>query len=376
MTRRGVSVLIACAGAVVVARVVTRFHWDPGLAALSGSWVPPDLEVFLRAGDALLHGDDLYRDARTVGTDFGYVYPPLLAWAISPLATLPGSVAASLWTILMAASLLAGLRVLGVRDVWCYVAALVCPFSRAAFEYGAIGPLLFLLVAVAWAFRDRPARAALASGAAVATKLFLWPLAVWLLATRRSRTAALAVVITVALVMIPWAAIRFSGLVQYPDLLEKVGARQGYRSYSVEALIQSVGAARGVAVAVSWVLGVSLLVLAVRVARIGRLSAWDRDRLSLTAVLAASLVLTPIVWLHYLVLALVPVALAYPTFSAVWLAVGASAILDVFPWYSASPDGDLLPIVVVAAFVTWLLVLSLRPRAIGVPRPGVLRPKR
>ena len=130
------------------------------------------------------------------------------------------------------------------------------------------------------------------------------------------------------------------------------------------------GASRGVAVAVSWLLGVSLLVLAARVVRIERLSAWDRDRLSLTAVLAASLVLTPIVWLHYLVLVLIPVALAYPTFSAVWLAVGATAVLDVFPWYRASADGDLLPVAVVAAVVASLIVLSLRPRAIGLPFPG------
>ena len=373
MTRRGLSVLVACAGAVVVARVVTRFHWDPGLAALSGSWVPPDLEVFLRAGDALLQGDDLYKDVRTVGRDFGYVYPPLLALAISPLSVLPGSAAASVWTIFMAVSLVAGLRLLGVTDVRCYLAALVCPFSRAAFEYGTVGPLLFLLVAATWTFRDRPARAALASGAAIATKLFLWPLAVWLIATKRSRAAAFSVVTTLALVLVPWAAIRFSGLAQYPELLDKVGARQGYRSYSVEALVQSLGASRGIAVAVSWALGLSVLVVGARVARLERLSQRDRDRLSLTAVLAASLVLTPIVWVHYLVLVLIPVALAYPTFSAVWLAVAASAVLDLFPWYRASPDGDLLPVAAVAALVTALIVVCARPRAasgsLGVPAP-------
>ena len=40
----------------------------------------------------------------------------------------------------------------------------------------------------------------------------------------------------------------------------------------------------------------------------------------MASICRAVAVATPIVWLHYLVLVLVPVALAYPTFSAVWLA--------------------------------------------------------
>ncbi len=162
-------------------------------------------------------------------------------------------------------------------------------------------------------------------------------MAIWLFITGRARAAAFSVVATLVLVLVPWAAIGFSGLAQYPELLDKVGARQGYRSYSVEALVQSLGASRGIAVAVSWAFGVSLLALGARVVRLERLSQRDRDRLSLTAVLTASLVLTPIVWLHYLVLVLVPVSLAYPTFSIVWLAVIASAVLDLFPWYEPRP---------------------------------------
>ena len=43
------------------------------------------------------------------------------------------------------------------------------------------------------------------------------------------------------------------------------------------------------------------------------------DLRSFTLALAASLALTPIVWLHYLVLLLVPLAIARPRFSAIWL---------------------------------------------------------
>ena len=50
---------------------------------------------------------------------------------------------------------------------------------------GTLTPVLLLLVAVAWRWRDRRWVASGALAAAIAFKLFLWPLVVWLLATRR-----------------------------------------------------------------------------------------------------------------------------------------------------------------------------------------------
>ena len=43
------------------------------------------------------------------------------------------------------------------------------------------------------------------------------------------------------------------------------------------------------------------------------------DERSLALALAAALALSPIVWLHYFVLLLVPIALARRTFGAIWL---------------------------------------------------------
>src|SRR5207253_11300933 len=42
------------------------------------------------------------------------------------------------------------------------------------------------------------------------------------------------------------------------------------------------------------------------------------DRLAITAAIAAALLLSPIVWVHYYVLLLVPVALARPRLSGLW----------------------------------------------------------
>lgn len=344
---------------VLFARLITRFHWDPALAAIAGGWVPPDLGVFLRAGEDVLHSRTPYRDASTLGADVGYVYPPLLAVVISPLSLLPGSIAASLWSLLIIACVLGALWLLQVSDWRCYLIALLVPFTRASIEYGTIGPLLTLLVAATWRFRDRPFPSAIAAAAAIAAKLLLWPLAIWFAATGRSRTAALSILFTVSLIVVSWGVIGFAGLAQYPELLDKA-SRQAAGSYSINALIQSLGASFAVAQGVSLVLGVAALGLAVWAGGDRRMSRFDRDRRSLTLTIAASLVLTPIVWNHYLVLLLVPVALARPRLSALWLAVLALAALDLFGWYRASPDGDLLPVAVVATIVTLLLVWSFR----------------
>ena len=62
-----------------------------------------------------------------------------------------------------------------------------------AFEYGAIGPVLLFLLALAWRFRDDSVGSGVATGGAVVLKLFLWPSLVWLAVTRSSgrRLAAL-----------------------------------------------------------------------------------------------------------------------------------------------------------------------------------------
>jgi alpha-1,2-mannosyltransferase len=46
----------------------------------------------------------------------------------------------------------------------------------------------------------------------------------------------------------------------------------------------------------------------------------EGDRRALTVAVAGALLATPVVWLHYLVLLFVPIALARPRLSALWFA--------------------------------------------------------
>ena len=82
---------------------------------------------------------------------------------------------------------------LGVRDWRCHVLAVTSPVVVHGLYYGNLTIVLVLPLALAWRYRDRARLAGLALGAAVAAKLFVWPLVVWLLLTRRFRAAAWAV---------------------------------------------------------------------------------------------------------------------------------------------------------------------------------------
>ena len=59
-------------------------------------------------------------------------------------------------------------------------------------------------------------------GIGIALKLLLWPLVVWLLATRRVWAAWVAVWFTAVRVLLTWAVIDFEGLLAYPALLERL----------------------------------------------------------------------------------------------------------------------------------------------------------
>lgn len=352
-----------------------RFHedtlWANALASLGGTMMPGDFGyVFVAAGDDVLAGRTPYMDA----DDFEgppqapYAYPPVLAIAVTPLSALPEQVRGAflpgvLFSLVLIGAMVGALLLLGVRDWRCYPVALLAPFTLESIEYGAVGPLLTLLVALGWRYRDRAPVAAGASGLLVVLKLFLWPVLAWLVFTRRFRAAAGGFVLGGLLALVSWAVIGFQGLLDYPRLLRKLVDVEAENSYSAFALLRVAGVPEVAAQALVAVAGIALLGLAWRSANDSSLTALDRDRRSLGLVLAAALVLTPILWLHYLVLLYVPIALARPRLSAVWFVPLALTVLEWRDWYRGWPRGDVGALLSVAIAVALVLVVTLHGRA-------------
>jgi hypothetical protein len=138
-----------------------------------------------QAADDVRAGDNPYVDPDSVDEQAHapYAYPPLLAIVLIPATALPDDVSGSspvgvLVSLLLIACVVGTLALLGVRDWRCYPIALLYPPTLENVEYGAIGPALALLVALAWRYRDRAGPAAASLGAVVALKVFLWPLVV------------------------------------------------------------------------------------------------------------------------------------------------------------------------------------------------------
>lgn len=292
---------------VLAATVVVVF------SPLVAPWSMIDFATFWRAGGEVLAGRSPYPtiDPAVLGTGLNFVYPAPAALAMAPFALLPLAPAAAVFAVCSIASVVIALRLLAVRDLRCYALAFLYPWTLHGLWGGALTPLLLLGIALLWRARDgRRAVAALAAGLVVA-KLFLWPLLLWLAVTRRLRTTVRAVLAGVVCTVLAWAVLGFAGLVEYPQLLRVLAEVEQRDGYSVVALGLALGLSVGAAQAASYVAGAALLASTILLRR--------REQVSLAAALAAALVLSPIVWPHYFVLALVPLALARPAFSPLWL---------------------------------------------------------
>jgi Glycosyltransferase family 87 len=370
--RRRITLIVACVLAAAIllpvgARAMAnRWHddslWANSLRSLGGLEVPYDFAIFLRASEDVRAGDSPYVDPGTIseGSPAPYVYPPLLAIALIPATVLPDEVRGSspagvLVSLLLIACVVGTLALLDVRDWRCYPVALLYPPTLENVEYGAVGPALALLVALGWRYRDRVWPVAASVGAAIALKVFVWPLLVWLAATKRSAAAVGAAVAAVGLALGSWAAIGFDGIADYPDLLRRLSDVEAENSYSAYAILVAIGVPSGLAHVVVTGAAATLLVLAWRAAR-----GADGDRRALTLALAAGFVLTPILWLHYLVLLVVPIALARPRLSVLWLVPLAMTVFELLDLYKGWPRGDGWALASVAAVTTVVFAAASR----------------
>jgi len=323
-----------------------------------------DFWTFWSAGRDVMHGHSPYPALQSLphvpSRRFApFVYPPVAAFGMVPVSLLPYGVAKVVYFLLALAAVALALRLLGVRDWRCYGAVYASGPVYAAAGLGAIGPFLLLGVAAAWRYRERALPAGLAVAYVVTAKLFLWPVWFWLVRTRRFRAAGIAAASGVGATLVSWAAIGFAGFHDYPALLGRLTGLVGPHGYSVYALERSLGVGNVAAARSLYVFafaGLAVVALFVR-----------DDRRALIAVLTISLLATPILWPHYLVLLTVPIALTSRRLSPVWFVPGL-LWLDAAAW-----SGGAVWIASVLAAVCGIAVAAMWRR--GVPRPRRLDPR-
>jgi hypothetical protein len=180
---------------------------------------------------------------------------------------------------------------------------------------------------------------------------------VWLLVTRRFRAFA-AALLTLGATLALWASIDLEGMRRYPTTVRLLNNVQRWKSYSPQSLFISLHVPSSTSEAAAGVLAVAA-VLAVVLIR-----GWG-DRASFAAAIASALVATPILWTHYLVLLLAPIAVARPRLAPLWL-------LPLVLWATPHPEslGIVWRIVLVLAVIGLVALRTVRrPTLAGEPEP-------
>lgn len=307
--RLAVNGVLLVAAALVAVGLVDAF-----VLILSGEHAVVDFRPYYFGAEALLRGESLYPPLsdEALGSGRAFVYPPLTAIAAIPLSVLPVSVAEAAVVLLGVGAVIGSLYAVGVRDWRCYVVAFCWLPVLSAVLLGNLTVFLGLAAALTWRFRDRDLPAGLSLGVAIAAKFLLWPLLMWLVSTRRVHAALYAAAVSAIVFAGSWAIIGFEGMTEYPELLRRLQSEVETGSYSLYVLALEAGApawgARGLWLA----LGIGLLTMFVFVDRRGA------DRAAFVIAIAASLALSPVVWLHYFELLAVAVAVARPRLGLVW----------------------------------------------------------
>jgi hypothetical protein len=287
----------------------------------------PDLAIDFRTGVwqpavDIMHGRSPYWGGGNLRIEDGdpSIYPPFIALASIPFGFLSFAVASLIWEAILAAALMLTLWVTGVRDWRLYGGVFLLPSVIDAVGLGQVEVLLVLALALVWRYRDRWLIAAAALGAALAVKPLMVPVLVWLLITRRIKASLASVVIALGLAIGSWAIIGFEGMRSYPALLQAWNRLYGGCGVSMSALVLKAGGPGVVASVLPLAVAAALLVCA------WRLSGGPQgERRSFAAAMCASVVAAPIVWSHYLVFLIVPLALAAPRLDWRWL-------LPAVPW--------------------------------------------
>jgi hypothetical protein len=271
-------------------------------------------DAYYVAGYRLLHGGDPYAwTHREIYAGVAFVYPAFSALFFAPLSLLAHGAADALDTLLCIALTPLTLWVLRVRDWRVYGVTLLWLPVFAAWQSGNESILLVLITALVWRYRGNPIVSGVLTAAVISLKPVMWPLALWLLATRRWRASGYGLAAGLFINLVSWSVVGFGEVGVY---LRDSGldARHAWRAgYGIAAAFAHLGSGRSLADVMTVLVCAALVAAVVYAAFIQHR---ERQALALTVVLI--LAASPLVWVHYFTLLLIPTALAYPSMRWLW----------------------------------------------------------
>ena len=275
--------------------------------AVAGDTLGYDFRAYWEAAARVLHGQPLYDLGTAVAGPYGeFLYPPPFALAVLPLGLLPVGVATWVWLAVLLGAFALGTALLPttrtVRWAVVLLAGLSWPFVYGM-KLGQVGTVLYLLFALGWRWLDRPAAVGLAGSVGALVKVQPGVLLAWALLTRRWAALAIGAVVLAGAALAATLALGPGAWADFATLLGRVSDPiTTPHNFTVGAAAYQAGVPRDAA---SLLQAASTAVAAaVVVAAALRLPA---DASYMAAVVASQL-LSPILWDHYAMLLLVPVA--------------------------------------------------------------------
>lgn len=272
-------------------------------------------DAYYPAARRLLDGTNPYAvTPAQISGGLGFVYPALSALVFAPFALLSSGVASATDMLLGVACVPAILWTLSVRDWRIYGVVMLSLPVFDGWQSGNLTLPLTLMVALGWRHRDRPLVIGLLTAAAISIKPFIWPLGLWLLATRRWKAAVWALASGVGLNLLAWGLVGFNEISTFIHLSSEDTKALWQGGYSMLAVAHHLGWGRSTGELLLLATSVSAAAILVYLGAVKR-----REQDAFVIAVLLMLLASPLLWAHYFALLLIPIALSYPRLGVMWV---------------------------------------------------------
>jgi alpha-1,2-mannosyltransferase len=265
-----------------------------------------DFLTYADAADRFLSGQPIYDLSQVRTGECGiFQYPPPFVLLVVPFALVPPLVGAWAWVVLTVVAYLGGLGLMPVRRelkvVVGFIGAIGWPFIYGV-RIGQVVPLLFFLFALGWRYLDRPAVVGVASAAGALIKVQPVLLLGWMAARFQWRALA-AAILTILTLAVVAAAVGLGGWIDFARLLRNLSAATTVpANVAIGATLYRAGLPEPTAMVIQ---GANTIVVLAAVLFAARRTTKEAGYL---ATVVASQIISPIVWDHYALVLLLPVA--------------------------------------------------------------------